>query len=119
MLVITRKIGQQIVLPGCGVTIDVVRVTKGQVRLGIDAPSDVPIHRSEVLDRIRREGELENRATALADVAESPSTAEVSPPDLDRCLAKWIVHRTNGRIGRLCVKTVGDHTLIRGRATSY
>ena len=54
MLVLTRKIGQQIVLPGCGITIDIVGVTKSQVRLGIEAPSDVAVYRSEILDRIHR-----------------------------------------------------------------
>jgi len=127
MLVLTRKIGQQIVLPGCGVTIDVVGVTKSQVRLGIEAPSDVPVYRREILDRIhcQREGqqggkaELKNQVTALTDEAEGPKTVPTPPPDLDRCLAKWVAHRTNGRIRRLSVKTVGDRTVISGWATSY
>lgn len=89
MLVLSRKIGQQIVLPGYGVTIDVVGLTKGQVRLGIEAPADVEVYRSEILDRIhrRRESQPEGKeqAAALADEAE---TAGTSPPDLDQCLAK-------------------------------
>ena len=38
MLVLARRIGQQIVLPGYGVTIDIVGLTKSQVRIGIEAP---------------------------------------------------------------------------------
>ena len=56
MLVLTRKLGQRIVLPNCGVTIDVVNIGHSQVRLGIDAPAEIPVHRREVWDRIRREG---------------------------------------------------------------
>ncbi|MGA2253810.1 MAG: carbon storage regulator [Thermoguttaceae bacterium] len=127
MLVLTRKIGQQIVLPGYGVTIDVVGVTKSQVRLGIEAPSGVPVYRREILDRIRcqREsrhggkGELEDQVTALADEPASANTAGTAPPDLDQCLAKWVAHRTSGRIRRLSVKTIGGRTMITGSATSY
>jgi carbon storage regulator len=127
MLVLTRKIGQQIVLPGCSVTIDVVSVTKSQVRLGIEAPSDVPVYRREILDRIHHQrehqsegkAELNNQVTALPDEPESPHATGDPPPDLDRCLAKWVAHRTSGRIRRLFVKTVGDRTVISGSATSY
>ena len=124
MLVLTRKIGQQIVLPGFGVTIDVVGLTKGQVRIGIEAPADVEVYRREILDRIHCHRESQpggkadrkDQATALAD---EPETAGTSPPDLDQCLAKWVAHCTSGRIRRLTVKTVGDRTVISGWATSY
>jgi carbon storage regulator len=49
MLVLSRKEQQQIVLDG-GITITVVRVQGGAVRLGIDAPKEVPIRRAELLD---------------------------------------------------------------------
>ena len=51
MLVLTRKIGQQVVLPEQGITIDVVDLDKTRVRLGISAPADIPVHRREVWDR--------------------------------------------------------------------
>jgi carbon storage regulator CsrA len=51
MLVLNRKIGQQIILPELGITIDVVEVGRSQVRLGIAAPSGVSIRRREVRDR--------------------------------------------------------------------
>ncbi len=69
MLVLTRRIGQQIVLPGCGVTIDVVNVGKNHVRLGISAPAGMPIHRSEIWGRIREasESQIDVIAAALAN----------------------------------------------------
>jgi carbon storage regulator len=48
MLVLSRKVGERIVLPGCDLTITVVRVRGKQVRLGVSAPDDVAIHREEV-----------------------------------------------------------------------
>jgi carbon storage regulator len=63
MLVLTRKVGQQIVLPGCGVTINVIDAGKHRVRLGVAAPADVPVHRGELWERIRqpRESPLRER----------------------------------------------------------
>jgi carbon storage regulator len=57
MLVLTRKIGQQIVLPGCGVTINVINSDKNRVRLGIAAPANVPVHRRELWERICHQSE--------------------------------------------------------------
>ena len=51
MLVLSRKIGERIVLPGCGVTVTVLASRGGQVRLGISAPAGVPVQREENLRR--------------------------------------------------------------------
>jgi len=51
MLVLSRRLNERIVLPGLGITIEVVAVKPGVVRLGIEAPPDVPVFREEVLDR--------------------------------------------------------------------
>jgi len=53
MLVFSRKVGEELVLPNHGVTIGVVAVAGGRVRLGIAAPPEVPVHRKEVWHRIR------------------------------------------------------------------
>jgi carbon storage regulator CsrA len=47
MLVLTRKIGEKVVI-GNGITVTVVRSEDGRVRLGIDAPGDVRILRGEL-----------------------------------------------------------------------
>lgn len=53
MLVLTRKLGEEIVIPSLEVTIRVVEVRGEKVRLGIDAPSEIPVHRKEVWNRIQ------------------------------------------------------------------
>ena len=53
MLVLSRKRGEQIVL-GDDVVITVVDIRGDKVRLGIEAPMDVSVHRREVYDAIRR-----------------------------------------------------------------
>lgn len=51
MLVLTRKIGEQIRV-GDDIVVTLVRIQGDKVRLGIDAPRDVPIHREEVRRRL-------------------------------------------------------------------
>lgn len=51
MLVLNRKIGESIVI-GNDIYVTVLGVTKNQVRLGIDASPEVPVHREEIQKRI-------------------------------------------------------------------
>ncbi len=51
MLVLSRKIGEKVVLPDCGVTITVLAVHGHRVRLGITAPAEISVHRDEVWRR--------------------------------------------------------------------
>jgi carbon storage regulator len=51
MLVLSRKLGEQIVIPGCSITITVVEVKRGKVRLGIAAPPEVAVVREELVRR--------------------------------------------------------------------
>lgn len=54
MLVLSRTRDESIVI-GDGVTVTIVDIRGDKVRLGIDAPKHVPVHRREVKDRIERE----------------------------------------------------------------
>ena len=67
MLVITRKSGEQICL-GDDVTITVLEISGSTVRLGIEAPSDVPIFRGEIWAEVQ----AENRAAASAGIDAIP-----------------------------------------------
>ena len=55
MLVLTRKLGEQIVI-GDNIVISVVSVGRDRVKLGITAPAEVPVHRQEVKKRIGQNG---------------------------------------------------------------
>lgn len=54
MLILTRKLNESITI-GDDVKITVLEIEKGHVRLGIDAPRHISIHREEVYERIREE----------------------------------------------------------------
>ena len=53
MLILGRELGESIMVGNVKIT--VLRIKKSQVRLGIDAPKDVPVHREEVYDEIQKE----------------------------------------------------------------
>jgi carbon storage regulator CsrA len=53
MLVLTRHAGERIILPGLRITIQVLAVKRGGVRIGVDAPPEVPVLREEIADACR------------------------------------------------------------------
>lgn len=63
MLVLTRKTGESIVI-GNHVRVTVLEMQGRQIRLGIEAPSEIPVHRGEVYERIKNENELAAQAGA-------------------------------------------------------
>jgi len=54
MLVLNRKKGEQIIFGDDLITVTVIGIQGDKVRLGIDAPRALTVHRKEVLDRIRK-----------------------------------------------------------------
>ena len=66
MLVFTRKRDEAIVI-GDGIEVRVLRIGRAGVRLGVTAPTSVPVHRREVYDQIRAENKLAAEAGATAE----------------------------------------------------
>ena len=54
MLILTRRVGETVMI-GNEVTVTVLGVKGNQVRLGINAPKDVAVHREEIFERIKAE----------------------------------------------------------------
>lgn len=54
MLILTRRINESIVIND-DITITILKGNNGQVRIGIDAPKEVSVHREEIFNRIQEE----------------------------------------------------------------
>jgi len=76
MLVLSRKVNENIVIDG-RIVVKVVRTEGNFVKLGIEAPPDVPVHRQEIYDEIQKS----NQAALTTGRPRSPRTP--SPPPAD------------------------------------
>ena len=71
MLVLTRKVGEQINI-GDEIVVRVIEVNRGNVKIGIDAPASVSIYRQEVYEKIQEQNVQASRGvlTDLENVAD-------------------------------------------------
>jgi len=74
MLILSRKPGESIVIDG-RIHVKVVRVEGDVVKIGIEAPSDIPVHREEVYQEIQRSNQqaLTKQHASLPKLAGSPA----------------------------------------------
>ena len=63
MLILTRRIGESLTI-GENIKITLLGIKGNQVRIGIDAPKDVEVHREEIYDKIKRETRKANLKTS-------------------------------------------------------
>ncbi len=61
MLILTRRVGEKLVI-GENVIVTVLGVKGNQIRIGIDAPSEIQVHREEIFKRIQAERGLLDQA---------------------------------------------------------
>jgi carbon storage regulator len=78
MLVLSRKKDESIVINN-DITIVVVEIRGDKVRLGVEAPKEVPVHRREVFEAIARGEPVD--AAPIASPSSEPVTGGQQPPD--------------------------------------
>jgi carbon storage regulator len=61
MLILTRRVGETLMV-GDDVTVTVLGVKGNQVRIGVNAPKEVAVHREEIYERIRKETQGQDAA---------------------------------------------------------
>ena len=70
MLILTRKVGESIVIAN-DIIVKVIETGKNSVRIGIDAPREISILRQEVFDAIQKENILSSRKTDNIDITKA------------------------------------------------
>ena len=63
MLILTRRVGETVMI-GDEVTVTVLGVKGNQVRIGVNAPKTVAVHREEIFERIKREQDADTPVAA-------------------------------------------------------
>ena len=61
MLILTRRVGESLMI-GDEVNVTVLGIKGSQVRIGVDAPKEVAVHREEIYQKIQDEQEVSDRA---------------------------------------------------------
>lgn len=83
MLILTRRTGETVMI-GHDVTMTVLGVKGNQVRIGINAPKSVPVHREEIYERIRAEKEHSLASNPPIDPSSPSSPSSQGEPDGNR-----------------------------------
>ena len=77
MLILTRRVGETVMI-GNDVTVTVLGVKGNQVRVGVNAPRDVAVHREEIFERIKREEQDGTGADTATTTTTTTTTRKAS-----------------------------------------
>jgi len=106
MLILSRKINETIVIDGC-ILVRVVRVDGEVVKLGIQAPKDIPVHRLEVYEEIQRANQeaLTKGRQPVPKITNEPQAPHGGLSSAARKTRKW----SNNPEGKFAPKVINTN----------
>jgi carbon storage regulator CsrA len=114
MLVLSRGRNDKVVFPTLGISVEILRVSGNKVRLGIDAPQEVPVHRHEVSERIAANEDAGISDPQASAIIKMPGLSSGGPPVVDHLAGRSIQREINHAIrNRLNAAALGLHLLHR------
>jgi carbon storage regulator len=127
MLVLSRKVGEEICVPTWGIAIKVLGVKGGGVRLGITAPAEIPVYRAELWERIAAADGPQEDSLETAGMLAAPSSAANEGSVASCCravslaeqLVTFVMRRVGSRVRSLSVRARGEGLVVSGSASSY
>jgi carbon storage regulator len=78
MLILTRKLGERITI-GDDISITLLEIKGSQVKLGIEAPQGISIHRQEIYERIKAEN-VRSTEVSMSDLSKAASLLHIGTP---------------------------------------
>jgi len=114
MLILSRKLGESIVIDG-HIRVQIMRVDGDVVKIGIEAPVSVPVHRQEVYEEIQRNNQqaLMRQSAPLPKFAGAAAKFDANGSWIDECAADLLANRGS------CLVVAGSHLPDAVHAVAY
>jgi carbon storage regulator len=82
MLILSRKLNESIIIDG-RIIVKILRIDRDTVKIGIQAPAELPVHRQEVFDMIQKNKQASLNA-GTGSIPKSPMAQVTPPPAKDK-----------------------------------